>query len=267
MTAARLSAVALVVVAALTAAGCRGDDASPRKAVNAYFEQVNQIQGRYGAGFRDANRIFRRLGISRPGDTTRLRRALKMVAAARSAVARLRPPPEAAAVHRNLVQLYRREANLAREAALFHAFVPTARRTLRPLTAINARFLAQVRSRPTAAIQAGALHGYAASLRTIADQLVNLSAPPALAPWRDAEGRRLRAIAFTSTRLAAALAAADPVAARAFGERLRRLLVRPPAATAAQRAAVAAYNRRIAGVAALRSRIDRGRATLERRLR
>lgn len=264
---ARRASIVLLAAVALVAAGC-GTSAKERRrnAVDAYFQQVNSIQARHARGFREANRAFGAVRGTDRATPAQLRRAVRTVDAARAAVARLDPPPDARAIHRDLLLLYARQAGLAREVVRLRAFVPAARRALRGLGGVNARFRRDVGGGPSAADEAVALRAYSARLRPLVARLRALGAPPALVPWRDDQAQRLGALATTSATLARALEASDLVATRALAKRLRLQLAEQSATSDAQRAAVLAYDRRIRAVATLARRIDRERAALERAL-
>jgi hypothetical protein len=120
-----LIAVAAAAVVALASA-CGGHDAQ-RDAVSVYVRAVNRLENRSFPAFRRADDALRSFGTTRAAasDKRRLTEAAVAIESAGAALRRITPPPDAARIHRDLLQLFEREAALTREVASMSAFLAT----------------------------------------------------------------------------------------------------------------------------------------------
>lgn len=252
------------VVAAVVlsfAAGCGGTDRKPerRTAVESYVTAVNAVQASSAAAFRKADTALRAFGTAGGGraEVTRLTAAAAQFRLAESRLRRIGPPPEAAAIHRHLLELYAREVSLTIEVRDMSRFLAAARRTLAGARTLDAG---------SRALAPADVSRYGARLRAAIGELRRTTPPAVLRPWRTDELRWLAALAREVDSLAAALRAGDAGAARVFAVRFRRVASSAPGVTAAQRRALVAYNDRSREISRLRRRLALEQAALDAKL-
>ena len=265
MSARRATAGALAV-AALVASGCGGSP-SARERVTAYLDDAAGVQTRWSRAFETANRAYADFAAGRlEGDaaTRQLTKSRDDVQALRDALAALRPPGEARALHAKLLRVYDLDLALATENAQLAAYVPAESAVLARLPAANRRLRRRLAaaSRDPAA-QSRALRAFQTALDRTVDDLRTLKPPPVL---RVGHADRLRALARTASlsgRLRTALGDGDAVRAARLLDQLER---RPPDRDTLAREAVEAYNRRSEQVRRAQQDVRRAEASLNRRL-
>jgi hypothetical protein len=230
-------AVGLVLLLVLVVSGCGSSAKSKRRdAVNHYLGQVETIQTRFTPSFTIANQAYRDFakGKGGPKQLQRLRGAEVSIIAARDALQQLNPPPDAAKLHRQLLQLYDLDAALGLEAITLQQFLPSVRRVLKDLARVNNSYRRNLGATTTAGEQATALDSYSTAVGNVVADFRRLGPPPALRPWQSAQ--------------------VTPVPA--LIKRFRFLLSHQPNVSQAQHDAVKAYDNRLIGISRLQGKIQ-----------
>jgi hypothetical protein len=252
-------AVGLVLLLVLVVSGCGSSAKSKRRdAVNHYLGQVETIQTRFTPSFTIANQAYRDFakGKGGPKQLQRLRGAEVSIIAARDALQQLKPPPDAAKLHRHLLQLYDLDAALGLEAITLQQFLPSVRRVLKDLARVNNSYRRNLSATTTAGEQATALDSYSTAVGNVVADFRRLGPPPALRPWQSAQVTRLQQIVATGHSLATALRVGDRTAVPALIKRFRFLLSHQPNVSQAQHDAVKAYDNRLIGISRLQGKIQ-----------
>jgi hypothetical protein len=146
------------------------------------------------------------------------------------------------------------------------AYVPVQARESARMAAASAALGRGLGAASSAAEQQAELAAYRKSLAAIADRLDRADAPAVLEASQTQEVRRLRRLVREAGEVSAALRGQDPEQV----ERRFLTFLRTNASvgtTRAERDAVIAYNRRVAGVVAARTAVAKERDRLERSLR
>jgi hypothetical protein len=253
-----------MLAATAAMAGCGGDGAGKRRdAIDAYVRAANRIAATARPALREEAVALQTFNLSDPDpeQDRRLAAAAVALASARAELRRTEPPPEAARLHRDLLVLYGREAELAGEVRTLARFVAATQRTLDRARSAEAAASAATPLTPGDVAAAGRRY------LGVAEALARQTPPRALRAWRDEQMRWLRGVAAEATRLAAALRARDASAAAIQIERYRRTVANRPGVTAAQRRGLMAYNERVRSVARLRNRVAVELADLDRTVR
>jgi type II secretory pathway component PulM len=268
---ARLTPAALLVVCVL-AAGCGGDKGARRAAVSAYFDKVNVVQSRLAQPLLEvskANRAFA-TGKADPAKVrVRLERSTRTFERLRKQLAAVDPPPDARTLQRLLLELVRRESELADETVQLARFVPRFAAALRPIGPAGRRLKAELNSKQPILAKAAALELYRDQLGAVLVQLRPLRPPPSSRPAFVAQLQTLAAVRASVTALARAIrekrnAAIGPLLHR-FD--LAATANQSLAAQRAQIAAIRAYNGRVHELDRLNREIALERARLEKLLR
>ncbi|MDX6678523.1 MAG: hypothetical protein QOE31_2575 [Solirubrobacteraceae bacterium] len=224
----RLAALALALAAACTLAACGGDD--PRQRVEHYILQANAVQKRAAPAFERANKAyvaFSRRGrpdeVAKPqgaatGKPEEIAAAERAIRATRTRIARLRPPAEAAVLHRKLVRVFDVNVAMAHETTLLARYLPAAEKAVAPLNAISTRLRRRLAGAADPDHQARSLRAYFLSLDLLIARLRRLDVPPVLAPTHRAQTTRLTSARLLAKRLRDAIEAQD-------AKRVARLLV------------------------------------------
>lgn len=243
-------------------AGCGGD--KRRDAYEDYVAAANTAQAQFTPGYRSAVAAIRGFGSSSdPARTAaRLREAAATVRASRASLALLHPPPEARAMHTDLLRLLDLQARLSQELSLAAEYIPAVARALTPPEDAAVRLRRAIRAAADDDQQRAALAGYAAEVQGSIDELDALAPPPVLVPWHRTQAARLEAAQALASELAAGIAAkrADAVerALRAYASAAPN----DPALQRAQTAAVRAFNGEIRRQQRLYQRIAREQAQI-----
>jgi hypothetical protein len=265
-----LSAV-LVVIAALAASGCGGDDHSRRDAVDQYIREINTIQARLRsplAAVAIATRSFSTRPAELRSERVRLARAEQTIVRLQRRIDKLEAPQDARTLHRRLVTLLRAERGLTHELLRVAVVQPELDDATRAVGPAGKAFQAELAAAKTGREQAAALDRYGAKLARPIEKLRAVHPPPLLEPVRDAQLATLTRLRSTGRSLAAALRKRQ---ARQAGQLVQRFqaAARTGDTVAAQRAriaAVKAYNVRVARVSRLAALVQRERDRLDRKL-
>ncbi len=197
-----------------------------------------------------------------------LRAAVHTLAGLHVRIAELDPPPDARALHRDLLLFASRETAFAREVLGFAQYVPAFRQAVKPLAAINASFRAALASAKGPVGQAKVLERYLASLMPVVADLARLRPPPILTPLHKNQLASLVGVQRAATALARALRRHDRTD---LGGLLRSFETASQSASTvraqrAQIAAVRSYNKRLFEIHSIASRVEHDRVLLNDRL-
>ena len=257
------AAAALLAVLALGLAGCGGGEGGERRdAVDAYFQDVNRVHRRFEPAFARANRTLQRYsrnGSATPREIRRLREAVSAMRAARSLLAGLEPPPDAARLHRDLLRLYDLDAALALELSQMAHYLPRVERALAPVRRASEQLRRELAAASTPGAQRAALAHYRDALEAVLLRLEFLAAPPVLHPWHEGQVARVRSARVTAGLLADGIRQEDRRTIDAALERFRALSSPNRSVGRAQADAIRAFNRRLRSSHALIGRIERER--------
>jgi hypothetical protein len=255
----------LAVAAAVALVGCGSAKDARRRDVNHYVDEVNRIETQEAPAWRRAQVAFQGMGQGGLSPTK-----LRAVAAAPAAVrglrrriAALHPPPAAKALHRSLLKLLDADVQFADEVARFGSYTVAVGKLETELgtdTRALSKGLAQAKH---PAEQEHVLDTYAVRLASLDRRIAALRPPLALAPWDREQRARLLALRGGALEVSSALGRGDRVAAGHGLTKLRRAMARP-AVTVADRAAIVAYDARLARLQKLAAAIARRRDELTR---
>jgi hypothetical protein len=265
--AATLGGVALLLaVVALVALLTREDSARPE--VSQYIASVNRLE-------RDQRRELTRLDASyrrvlqKPatiaGEAENLARAERTMATLSRRVGTLQPPPEAQALHRRLVRLLTLQATLAADVADLARYLPRLAAEERRLS-VAMTGLRKDLAGAEGAEQEAAFARFATRLEPIAKRVSTLEPPRVLEPAQRRQARRIQRLGELSRGLSRALATDRLEDARRIFLELSAI-TRTSGATAAERNAVIAHNRRLEQVAAAQLAVQEEYNRLDRSLR
>lgn len=254
---------------ALTRGG--DDDATEerREAVAAYIARVNTVQQAAILELERVSATYRQLRLSGRPDPVQRRRVEAAETSLRELRARLSalsPPPEAARLRRELLQLVDLQVVLAEEVAGMVRYLPVEAAQNRRLAAATERLRDALERADTGAAQRDAFTAFRRVLLDAAAALDEAAAPDVLEPSRTGEVARLRKLASLAQRLAAALAEAEAEDV----DRLFPQFVQTSASTGttkAERDAVIAFNRRLKQITEQRTAIVEERSRLDLALR
>ncbi|MGZ4353135.1 MAG: hypothetical protein ACXVZ4_06295 [Gaiellaceae bacterium] len=254
-----------IVVAAL--AGCGGGGGHARRdAVNLYFDRVDRAQARLAARQPAIDKALAAFSVkgNSAAEVRALVRARLELDRARRAVAAITPPPDARALHRELVRLLARQAAVADEVVRMSSFMPRLQAVVQPLVPAAATLTRDLRAAKGYKAVAAAFARYRASLTQIVARLDALDAPPVLRPVVAGDRRLVANVVALCRRAEAALAAHRAAQADAA---VRAVFAANTAAEArrtqaAQLAAARAYNARLKEIAALADTVARERLRL-----
>ena len=261
------------MVAGLLLAGCGGGNgykARRHDAVDRYFAQLVKAQTPLAADIATLNDAYRHLLTKhmRKGDLRSVTLAQQQLSTVRENVGRIRPPPDARAIHENLVRLVDLDLAVARDLRWMTRYFPRLRGALAPLAPASAGLGKALKTAHGWQAEQAAFTAYCASLRTAAQRVGTLSAPPefgpSLAGERGALQRSLagcavvqKALAQKNTKLLNA--GLNSLVGASYGPGAAR-------ASAAERSAIVAYNRRLVQIRALAAAIYKQRQRLQNRL-
>jgi hypothetical protein len=262
------AAGAVAAATLVTVEGNSSAESPAHRAVSAYIEQVDGVQQQLRLRLTDMSSAYRSFASGKPGP-----RVMHQVEAAEAALAAmqvrvraLRPPTEAARLHRLILQLLRADRGVAHELSMLAAFTPRFRvvfasaaaaghelaaslavaRVPRPHTVkgtprqiAKARAAYRAAALAAATAQSRAVAVYDARLATVLAKLRALRAPPVMATMLRSEIAALVATRRAGAALAGELRKTNltrvPLLSRQFS-----LAARTAASVAAQRAQVAA---------------------------
>jgi len=279
---------AIAVATAIAVAVVNERHSTKRSAVASYIDSVDRVQQQMRLPLTrvlQAYHDFTRPGSTRHDSAKELANATRTLATVRRRIAAVTAPPQAARLHRLMLELVDQETNVTMEVQQLAAFVPRYRSALAAYQRAGAalsRSLAAVqipkphRLRGTRAQIGKAQRAYAAaSVAAATDQadvvdaydgrllrvlaaFQSLRPPNVLAPAYRAQILALVASRAAGARLAAGLRSPDrsrvPVLGRAFTEASR--VSQSVAAQEAEIAAIRAYNRRARAITTAASRVQ-----------
>lgn len=255
--------LAALLVLAASLAGCGGDDR--REAVAAYVEEANRAQAAFRPEFERAEEALREYASEGPSAerAEELREASSALRSAREALAFVEPPPEARALHNDLLRLLDVQARLALELSLVSTYLPAAEEALEPSQAAGRALARALEGAETGPEQAVALRAYAATVFRSVERLAALAPPPLLRSWHDGESSRLRAARKLALDLAAATEGGDREAIGRALAAFEASAPDPASVRLAQAEAVRSFNRQVAEQVRLVTRIARLEGELE----
>lgn len=254
-----------IVVAAL--AGCGGGGGHARRdAVNLYFDRVDRAQAGLAARQPAIDKALAAFSVKGNSDAEvrALVRARLELDRARRAVAAVTPPPEARALHRDLVRLLAGQAAIADELVRMSGFMPRLQSVLRPLVPAAAALNQDLRAAKGYAPVGAAFARYRSSLTEVIARLDALDPPPVLQPVVVGDRRLLANVVALCRRAEAALAAHEAAKADAAVRAVfaANAVVETKRTQAAQLAAARAYNARLKAINALADTVARERLRL-----
>jgi hypothetical protein len=253
--------VFVLLVAAVAAAGCRGDDR--REAVESYIESVNRAQTRLEPAFRDAQVALRAFASGRVTERTaqRLRGGSATMRATEASLELIEPPAEAKKLHADLLRLVDLQSGLALELSLAADYVLQLGPAAEPAQGAAGALGRELRSAKTGEDQVAALREFAASVGISVARVDALAPPPAMLPWHDDQRRKLAKSRHDALALADAIEERD---APAVEEALKEFTT-PASDTVsrkAQAAAIRGFNKRLRQQERLLTRIAREQLAL-----
>lgn len=264
----RRSAGLVAAALTLTLAACGGEDAT-FKSVEQYINRANAVQAAAGPSLARANRdyaAFSRNGLAAADAPGRLAVAERAIRSTRTQLAQLRPPAAARTLHRRLLRMYDLEAGLARETTALGRYLPAARRSLGPLSRINARLQRALRESQSPTAQAQALSAFARGLHHLGASLRELSPPPLVRPTHRAQVAKIARTERLATELRTAVGAGASRRVALILERFRRLNAGSSQSRELQAHAIRAYQGRYRALQHAAAELQRERNRLERKL-
>ena len=256
------SIAVLATASALTACGD-----GERQTIDAYVENVNKIQQRSAPAFKRAQEAY--VAFSRNAEPTaqlqqRLVEAERTMRSTRAELGALRPPGEAAELHRRVLRVYDMSAGLAHETALLGRYLPASEAALKPLPA-SARRLERGLGKSTApAGQRRTLRQYAAATRGVVEDLRPLDPPPLLEGQHNAQVRQLESARSLAVRLEKAIAARDAKRVAGLLLRFRRLNAGGEGQERRAARALSAYRERYRAISFAQAGVHREMGRIER---
>jgi hypothetical protein len=264
--------VALAASAVVLLVAACGDGGARRDAVSAYIDKVNNVQVAMRVPLIAVQKAYRDFG-RKNGPTLaqiepRLARAERTIQKVDRQVKALRPPPDAQKLHALLVRLVDEEAEVAHEVVLLAQFSPRFTAALRPLGPASKNLQASFKGAKKAKTQADALDAYAAAVAPVLKKLRSIEAPPAFEPTLESQRTTLAQVRTTAMQLADGLRKNHRAALPGLIQRFTNagLVSQGLAAQRARIAAIEAYNRRIAHLAALARQVNVETARLDKDL-
>lgn len=269
-----LAAGGVVALAAGIAAGVvllRGSDdanAARHAAVAQYIVEVNKTQQTLILELEQVSRVYRKLRIQAkptPVQLDRLQTSSETLGELRDKIGALPAPPDAALLRRELLKLLDVQLEIAREVTGLVRYLPLETTAQRQFAAGTRRLRSDLAAAGTAAEQDAAFTGFRASILPIAARLTRAEAPAVVEPSRLAEVARLRALVRIAEQIRVALAERRVKDVEAlFGHFARTSAA--TGTTPAERAAVVAFNKRLASIVEQQQRLSKERVRLEREL-
>jgi hypothetical protein len=269
-----LAAAGVLALAAGVAAGVvllRGDDgakAGRHAAVAQYIVEVNKTQQTSILELEQVNDVYRKLRIQAkptPGQLARLEASTGTLAKLRGDIGSLAAPPEAATLRAELLKLLDVQIAIAGEVTELVRYLPLETTAQRQFAAATLRLRRDVAAAKTAADQDAAFTGFRAAILPIAARLARAEAPAVVEPSRVAEVARLRALVKIAEQIRLALVERRVKDVEALFAHFARTSG-STGTTPAERAAIVAFNRRLATIVEQRQRLSKERVRLEREL-
>lgn len=259
--------IALLGAAAVLSA-CGGHRApSPRDQVTAYVGRVNAAEAKMRVPVGAVQEALSEFGHGRlqPATVRRLAGAQATLGRLRRQLAAADPPPQAAQLHKLLLELISREASLAGEIHTLALFDPAFAAVLQPLRKANTDAQAQLEGLRSTPRIAAVLGAYRATIERVRARLGRLTPPAVEKPLYDAQRTRLAGLDAALGSLLSAIRTKDVNASlRAEHElSVATVGVDSLANQRAEQQAVIAYNRAVAALTALGVRVADERNRLQ----
>ena len=244
----------------------RGDER--HDAVARYIDDVNEVSRALADDLGRASLTYEafQADARAPGrQVENLVRAERAIGELHARVERLRPPPDGARLHEQLLRLIEVQEALATDTTVLARYLPRLEAEERNVGPAAKRLQRDLRRARTAAEQGRAFGRYASALAEIAGRIERLSPPAALEPVQRLETARIGRLARVADRVRGALAADRPAEAVRLARVLAEAGSRSGAATG-DREAILAYNRRVSELQELRAAVETERTRLGRKL-
>ena len=256
----------IACLALLPLGACGGDDR--RERVEAYLQDLNQIQADSKPDVARANRIYAQLAAGRSPlgkDEPKLERSERAIRATRARLAAVQAPADARRLRTLILRYFDAAGGLAHETTELGQYLPAAAAVLRPLNAVNRRLRRGLRRAADPDGQARAMSAYASGVATALRRLRALQPPPVLSAFQRAQAARLRLALTLSRGLVAAIGDRDTTRVARLLTRFKRLTARDrqPGLAAGQ---LRAYGRRYQALTVAASKVERERRRLEQEL-
>jgi len=258
----------LAVIVLLTACGGGGNHPSPsRAAVKAYLTHVNDIEFRMQLPLSQVASATAAFGHARYSSelTASLAAAQNTLLDLYAQLVLIKPPPQARKLHSMLLTLVQRQASLADQLRGLTIFNPAFASILRPLVTANVKTAKALRATKKPAVVAAAIHSYRLTIHRIIPRVRKLQPPKVERPLYTAQLTRLAALDEQLAQLEQAVGAHDLTALAQAEHAVSVASVSSDtrANQLAQRAAVLAFNARVASVKALSRQVQLERDRLQ----
>jgi hypothetical protein len=260
------AALALLVALSLTGVLDRGS--SRRDAVARYIQEVNAVQRSEASARQRVTNTYSKArsdprGLA--GSVPQLRRSVASLRAFDRELRALRPPADAAALHRRLIAMSAAEWRFAQQIALLGAYLPVVAKERQGVAQAGATLKLNLRSTKGTAAQAAAFDRFARRVTAAIGPLRTATPPSTLEPVRDQELAQMGALAATARKLSAAVRAKDAADAQLLLQQLA--VVAAGKGNAVERSAIIAFDDQAREVNRLRLAVAKERARLDGTLR
>jgi hypothetical protein len=252
----------VLVAAAITGVSLIPRD-TPRGDVARYIERANETGVAFAKQYKDVSSAYRSLSVAQgaqAAQSARLNRAARRLTALRIELQQLAAPPSARRLRLRLIAFYRQQEQVAHELAGIMAYFPQVLAAERPMQPAAARMRKALAKAGSPEAQAAVLGTYADAVDLTRERVRAIRASALLTEARSAELGRLDKTAQSIRAVQRGLRAHDRVQLQHAVSGLRRP---SDAASAATRAAILAYNRHIAEIRRLGSRVEQERQRLD----
>jgi hypothetical protein len=261
-------AIAIGVAVVLLA---RGDDdtGERRDAVAVYIVELNTTQQTLIVELERVSLAYRELRLSEKADPKQLARvneAARILRGLRSKLEALETPSEARKLRRAVLGLVGLQIGLADEVAGMARYIPLQAAENRKLAAATSRLRVELGKAKTGPAQRDAFDAYRTALLASVDRLEVAAAPAVLEPSRTGEIKRLSRLAALARELGEALEDQDAKSVDVLFPRFVQTST-STGTTPAERAAVIAFNRRLAAIGDQRQAVLAERTRLDLALR
>lgn len=268
-----LAAAAAATLLAVVAVGAylvvRDDPADERRAaVERYIETVNAVQRGSAIELDKMSRTYEGMRldpVELSGQQAELAEAETTMRRLRATMGRIVPPPEAERVHAELLELLEMQVQLSAEMSQLAVYVPLWAEQAKGLEAATTRLRRDLREARTSDDQRRAFERYTTGVGRAGRALSGLVAPAVLEPPRRQEIARLQRVHGLAAELREAAGGESPELVETLFDRLADASSTANA-NRTQRAAVAAYNRRIERLTAQRTSVESELARLAEQL-
>lgn len=256
--------------AAIWALARDDDDTDERRAaLTAYIAEVNMAQQELAAELVAVNESYRGLRLEAralPRQLERLDEATATLAALRTRMDEVAPPPDGRRLHDELLSLLDLQAAFGEEVAGLVRYLLVEVDEQRAVAAATGKLTRDLSRATTAAAQLAAFDRYAATLDDAAAGLEDATAPAVIEPSRRRELDRLERLRKLARELGAALEGSETQKVDLLFRRFAQATA-DTGTTKAERDAVVAFNRRLRAIADQRAAVIEERARLDQETR